>query len=105
MLHRWKERGNKASRGYIWDPAKEIFYSQQPYSSWTLNEATASWEAPVTFPTITTYNDERADGDGDALAPYDISWDEVGQKCTANTTISPITSFNWNTDTLTWDSA
>ena len=98
-------RGNKASRGSIWDPAKEIFYSQQPYSSWTLNEATASWEAPVTFPTITTYNDDRADGDGDPLAPYDISWDEVGQKWTANTTISPITSFNWNTDTLTWDSA
>ena len=97
-------RGNKASAGYIWDPAKEIFYSKQPYSNWTLNEATASWEAPVTFPTIVTYEDDRANP-GDPIAPYDISWDEVGQKWTAKTTIAPITSFNWNPSTLAWDAA
>ena len=33
-----------------YDSTNDLFYSQQPYSSWILNKTTYLWEAPVAFP-------------------------------------------------------
>ncbi len=44
-------RKNYAGIGYIYDPARDAFYSPQPYASWTLNEETCYWEAPTPMPT------------------------------------------------------
>lgn len=44
-------RGNYAGIGYTYDEALDAFIPPQPYASWTLNEATFSWEAPVEYPT------------------------------------------------------
>jgi len=44
-------RGNYAGIGYIYNKDKDVFHAPQPYASWTLNETTWTWEAPVARPT------------------------------------------------------
>ncbi len=43
-------RKNAASEKGYYDEAKDAFIPQQPYSTWTLNETTCLWEAPVAYP-------------------------------------------------------
>ena len=43
-------RKNFASIGDIYDVTRDAFYNVKPYSSWTLNEETCIWDAPVAFP-------------------------------------------------------
>ena len=43
-------RKNYASIGDTYDADRDGFISPQPYTSWTLNEPTCCWEAPVTRP-------------------------------------------------------
>ena len=43
-------RGNYAGIGYKYDHNNDVFYSPQPYPSWTLNTNTWTWEAPVPYP-------------------------------------------------------
>jgi len=43
-------RGNYAGIGYTYDQANDVFYAPQPYASWTLDNATWSWKAPVAVP-------------------------------------------------------
>lgn len=43
-------RKNFAGEGYIYDSERDAFYAPQPYPSWTLNEETCIWEAPVAHP-------------------------------------------------------
>jgi hypothetical protein len=43
-------RKNFASIGGAYDSENDAFYSPQPYSSWTLNDTTYLWEAPVAMP-------------------------------------------------------
>jgi hypothetical protein len=43
-------RKNHASIGYTYDEDKDAFYAPQPFNSWTLNEETCQWEAPVEMP-------------------------------------------------------
>lgn len=44
-------RGNYAGIGYTYDSQNDVFYAPQPYPSWTLNQSTWLWEAPVAMPT------------------------------------------------------
>jgi len=43
-------RKNYAGVGYTYDETRDAFIAPQPYPSWTLNEDTCGWEAPVAFP-------------------------------------------------------
>jgi hypothetical protein len=43
-------RKNFAGVGYTYDRNKDAFIPPQPYTSWTLNETTCLWEAPVAYP-------------------------------------------------------
>jgi len=43
-------RKNYAGVGYIYDPVRDAFYSQQPYASWTLDESTCYWQPPTPRP-------------------------------------------------------
>ena len=43
-------RKNHASIGHTYDEDRDAFYAPQPFDSWTLNEDTCHWEAPVTYP-------------------------------------------------------
>ena len=63
-------RGNFAGIGDTWDETNQIFWKKQPHNSWTKNISTASWEAPITYPSITS---EVTDG---VTTHYFIYWDE-----------------------------
>ena len=55
-------RKNYAGIGYIYDKDKDAFYAEQPFASWTLNEQSCIWEAPVSYPDITKiykWNEEQ----------------------------------------------
>ena len=43
-------RKNYAGIGYTYDVSKDAFIPPKPYSSWTLNETTYQWEAPIARP-------------------------------------------------------
>ena len=43
-------RKNYGGVGMLYDEIKDAFYQPQPYPSWTLNETTCIWEAPVAYP-------------------------------------------------------
>ena len=65
---RWKQtsyngniRKNYAGIGYKYDETLDAFVPPQPYASWTLDEETAQWKAPVDYPTdgkVYTWNEE-----------------------------------------------
>ena len=56
---------NYAGIGYHWDGVG--FYAPQPYPSWTKNEETYIWEAPIPYPAVDSEN------------PVPYRWDEDAQ--------------------------
>ena len=59
-------RKQYAGIGYIYDPLKDKFLTQQPHASWSLDD-NDDWQAPITYPTVTEEGDVR----------YMISWNET----------------------------
>lgn len=45
-----RQRKNYAGIGYSYDATRDAFIPPQPYPSWTLNETTCLWGAPVAMP-------------------------------------------------------
>ena len=43
-------RKNFAGVGFTYDEEKDAFIPPKPFASWTLNETTCLWEAPVAYP-------------------------------------------------------
>lgn len=43
-------RKNFAGVGFTYDPAIDAFIPPRPYPSWTLDEATCTWESPEPIP-------------------------------------------------------
>lgn len=43
-------RKNYAGIGYTYDSTLDAFIPPQPYASWTLNEETCQWDAPIPYP-------------------------------------------------------
>lgn len=43
-------RMNPAVLGGTYDPVRDAFIEPKPYPSWTLNEQTCRWDAPVPMP-------------------------------------------------------
>jgi len=43
-------RKNYAGIGFKYDQTKDAFIPPKPFNSWTLNETTCLWEAPVVYP-------------------------------------------------------
>jgi hypothetical protein len=46
-------RKNYAGIGYTYDANRDAFIPPKPFNSWTLNEITCHWEAPVIRPELT----------------------------------------------------
>ena len=46
----WLQTSYFAVVGMVYDAGRDAFYSPQPYLSWTLDESTCYWEAPVEYP-------------------------------------------------------
>jgi len=43
-------RKNFAGIGFTYDETRDAFIPLKPFTSWTLNETTCRWEAPVAYP-------------------------------------------------------
>ena len=43
-------RKNYAGVGHYFDEARDAFIAPQPYLSWTLDEETCQWQAPIAYP-------------------------------------------------------
>ena len=86
-------RGNYAGKGSIYDSTNDIFHSAQPYNSWTFNLSIADWEAPVAFPSVTTYGDN---------APYRIIWDEDNLRWLGYDNSNPRNEFSWDPSLSSW---
>ena len=42
-----------AGIGMYYDATNDVFYEQKPFASWTLNNTTWLWQAPIATPTLT----------------------------------------------------
>ena len=54
-------RKNYAGSGFTYDQTRDAFIAPKPYPSWTLNETSCQWEAPVARPDdgeMYTWNEE-----------------------------------------------
>jgi hypothetical protein len=57
-------RKNYAGIGMTYDNTRDAFIPEQPFASWTLNEETCHWEAPVAYPEdglMYAWNEETTD--------------------------------------------
>jgi len=61
-------RKNYAGIGFSYDATRDAFIPPQPYPSWTLDEDTCLWEAPVAYPD---------DGNMYQWNETDQQWDEI----------------------------
>ena len=64
-------RKNFAGIGYKYDATLDAFIAPQPFASWTLDNATAQWKAPVDYPTddkLYTWNEET------------LTWDAINEQ-------------------------
>jgi hypothetical protein len=43
-------RKNYAGIGFTYDSTRDAFIAPKPFESWTLNDTSCLWEAPVAFP-------------------------------------------------------
>jgi hypothetical protein len=83
-------RKQYAGKGYTYDPIKDKFICPQSYISWSL-DSNDDWQAPVTYPTVTTYGDN---------VKYFIKWDEAGQRWLGQDYQK--NQFIWSPETLSW---
>jgi hypothetical protein len=60
-------RANYAGIGYTYDAGNDVFYSPQPYPSWTISAPAWSWTAPVPLPSDA----------GTGEPPKAYRWDEA----------------------------
>ena len=60
-------RKNYAGIGHTYDEDRDAFIPPKPYASWVVNETTCVWEAPVAYPSITTYNTTWTQANIDAI--------------------------------------
>ena len=69
-------RGNYAGIGFQYDEVNDVFISPKPYNSWTLNENTWLWEAPIARPDDpdTVYIWDENLYNGDTNNPKTLGW-------------------------------
>jgi hypothetical protein len=91
-----KLRGNYAGIGFTWDEDNQIFWAKQPHASWTKNTSTATWDAPITYPSVETYLD-----DSSTTQTWLIYWDEAAYQANNSkgweaTKVGASDVFEWN---------
>jgi len=86
-------RKQYAGIGYTFDFTKNKFITPQPFASWSL-DSNDDWQAPVAYPTVTTYGDN---------VRYFISWDEAGQRWIGkDDSMGNGNEFVWLPNTSSW---
>lgn len=109
-------RKNYAGIGHTYDEDRDAFIPPKPYASWVVNETTCIYEAPVAYPSITTYNttwtqanidanqapDGTSAGDARNNVPYEISWDETNLRWICKDSSDPVNNFRWDASASAW---
>ena len=108
-------RKNYAGIGYTYDEDRDAFIPPKPHASWVVNETTCVWEAPIAYPSVTTYNttwtqanidaNQAPDGTsaGDArVANYEIAWDETNTRWICKDVSDPVNNFRWDASASAW---
>ena len=81
-------RKNYAGTGYTYDPVRDAFYAPQPFESWTLNEESCIWEAPVERP------------EGEYWWKEDTTeWVDYLYLSQPYNSVAPYPSWTWSTET------
>ena len=81
-------RKNYAGVGYTYDPVRDVFYSPQPFESWTLNEESCLWECPVERP------------EGEYWWKEDTTeWVDYEYYSQPYNSVAPYPSWSWSTET------
>ena len=88
-------RKQYAGIGYTYDETKDVFIMPQPYQSWSL-DSNNDWQAPVTYPTATTYTSNGVE------KHYVIYWNEDNLRWIAYDGEDPVNGFNWDASALAW---
>ena len=83
-------RKQYAGINYTFDSNKNKFIKPQPFASWSL-DANDDWQAPVAYPTVTTYEDN---------VRYFITWDEANLRWIGTNKES--SEFYWIPSTSSW---
>jgi hypothetical protein len=65
-------RKNYAGIGFTYDAVRDAFIPPKPFDSWSLNEDTCQWEAPIPMPTFDEEDPKYYTWDEDST-----SWVEV----------------------------
>jgi hypothetical protein len=91
-------RKNYAGIGDTYDSGRDAFIAPKPFPSWTLDEDTCFWMAPVTAPTNDQmqYTDETS-----SICHYtQIRWDEDNNRWIAKA--NNHYDYAWNPDEESW---
>ena len=84
-------RKNYAGVGYIYDPVRDAFYTEQPFASWTLDESTCYWQPPTPRPEGTDWYWKE-----DTTEWVDYVYINPDNK-------QPFPSWTWDTTNGTWN--
>ena len=76
-------RGNFAFIGSTYDTSNDVFIEAKPYDSWTLNNSTWKWEAPVALP-----DDAGVDDPENPTEIVEYTWDEDTTSWTNRTVVN-----------------
>ncbi len=108
-------RKNYAGVGYIYDPVRDAFYTEQPYASWTLDESTCYWQPPTPKPEegVWYWKEDTTEWvdyvyiNPDNNQPYPSwTWDTTNGEWTPPVPKpdidDPLGMLNWDEETQTW---
>ena len=103
----WKEtkedgsiRKNFATIGGKYDDERDAFIDKKIHSAWVLDESTCRYKAPVTPPSGANLKYTK---DGEEKN-YKIVWDNTNEKFVGERLEDdPITLWDWNPNTSSWD--
>ena len=105
-------RKNYAGVGHIYDPVRDAFYTEQPFASWTLDESTCYWEAPIPRPEegVWYWKEDTTEWvdyvyiNPDNNQPYPSwTWDTTNGGWNAPVeNPSNLPNYRWDEETLTW---
>ena len=87
-------RKNYAGIGHTYDEDRDAFIPPKPYASWVIDETTCIYEAPVAYPSVTTY--------GDPEKTYEISWDETNTRWICKDSEETPNNFRWDVSSSAW---
>lgn len=89
-----------------YDAVNDVFIDPKPHASWTL-DSNFAWEAPIAYPTVTTFTDTPNEFNSEGVYDYQINWDEAAYQADNTKGWTALdhsnNSFEWNTSTLAWD--